>query len=130
LVDVVVVPMGLQTPSTPSVPSLTSLLGTPRSVQWLAANISFCICKALAGLVRRQPYQDPFSMHFLASTIVSGFGNCIWDESPGGTVSGKATNHIFKNYLNKVSSGSTRNTASILFSFILLFTLHLYISCF
>jgi hypothetical protein len=27
-------------------------------------------------------------MHFLASTIVSGFGNCIWDEHPGGAVSG------------------------------------------
>jgi hypothetical protein len=24
---------------------------------------------------------------FLASTIVSGFGDCIWDGSPGGTVS-------------------------------------------
>jgi hypothetical protein len=48
--------MGLQTPSTPLVPSLTSLLGTPHSVQWLAANIHFCICKALAGSPRRQPY--------------------------------------------------------------------------
>jgi hypothetical protein len=25
--------------------------------------------------------------HFLAFTIVSGFGDYIWDESPGGTVS-------------------------------------------
>ena len=26
-------------------------------------------------------------MHFLASTRVSVFGDCIWDGSPGGTVS-------------------------------------------
>jgi hypothetical protein len=40
LVDIVVLPLGLQTPSTPLVPSLTPLLGTPHSVQWLAANIA------------------------------------------------------------------------------------------
>jgi hypothetical protein len=58
------------------------------SVQWLASSFLLCICKALAGPLRRQPYQAHFSVHFLASTIVSGFGNCIWNESPGGTVSG------------------------------------------
>jgi hypothetical protein len=73
LVDIVVLPVGLQSPSTSSVLSLT--------VQWLAASIHLCICKALEGPLRRQPYQAPFSMHFLASTIVSGFGKCIWDES-------------------------------------------------
>ena len=88
MVDIVLLPMGLQTPSSPSVPSLTLLLGAPHSVQWLAANIRLCICKALARLLRRQPYQAPVTMHFLASTIVSGFGNYIWDESPGVTVSG------------------------------------------
>ena len=76
--------MGLQTPSTPSIPSLTPLLGTLCSVQWFAANICLCICQALAGPLRRQPYQAPVSKHFLASTIVSGFSDCIWDESPGG----------------------------------------------
>jgi hypothetical protein len=30
LVDIIVLPMRLQTPSTPSVPSLTPQLGTPR----------------------------------------------------------------------------------------------------
>ena len=88
LVDIVVLPMGLQNPSTPLVLSLIPLLGTLCSVQWLAENICLCIFKALAGPLRRQPYQAPFSMYFLASTTVSGFGNCIWDESPGGTVSG------------------------------------------
>jgi hypothetical protein len=37
LVDIVVLPMGLQTPSTPSVLSLTPLLGTLHSVQCLSA---------------------------------------------------------------------------------------------
>jgi hypothetical protein len=70
LVDIFVLPMGLQTPSTPSVLSLTLLLETPHSVQWLAASIHLCICKALAGPLRRQPFQAPLSMHFLASALV------------------------------------------------------------
>jgi hypothetical protein len=80
--------MGLQIPSTPSVLSLTPLMQTLRSVQWLAANIQLCICKALAEPLRKQPYQAPFNMPFFTSKIVPGFGNCIWDGSPGGTVSG------------------------------------------
>jgi hypothetical protein len=56
------------------------LLGTLCSVQWLAANICRCIYKVLVGPLRRQPYQAPFSIHFVVCTIVSGFGNCIWDE--------------------------------------------------
>jgi hypothetical protein len=39
LVDIVVLPIGLQTPSAPSVFSLNPPLGTPCSVQWLAALI-------------------------------------------------------------------------------------------
>jgi hypothetical protein len=41
----------------------------------------------LAEPLRRKLYQAPVSWHFLASTIVSGFDNCIWDGSPGGAVS-------------------------------------------
>jgi len=37
--------------------------------------------------LRRQLYQAPVSKHFLASAIVTGFGGCIWDGSPGGAVS-------------------------------------------
>jgi hypothetical protein len=79
--------MRLQTPSPPSVLSLTPPLGTPCSVQWLAESIHFCICQALAEPLRRELYQTPVSKHFLAPTIVSGFGDCIWDGSPGGAVS-------------------------------------------
>ena len=88
LVDIVVFPMGLQTPSAPSVFSLTSPLGTPCSVQWLAVSIRLCICQALAEPPRGQLYQALVSMQFLAFTIVSGFGASVWDGSLGGAVSG------------------------------------------
>jgi hypothetical protein len=88
LFAIVVLLMGLQTPSTPSGLSLTPLLGTACSVQWLAASIDLCIYKVLAGPLRRQLYQTPVSKQLLASTIVSGFGHCLWDGSTGVAVSG------------------------------------------
>jgi hypothetical protein len=44
-------------------------------------SICLCICQALAEPLRRQLYQAPVSMHFLASTIVSGFGVCPIDPN-------------------------------------------------
>jgi hypothetical protein len=88
LVDIVVLPMGLQTPSAPSVLFLTCPLGSSCSVQWLVVSICFCICQALAEPLRRQLYQAPVSKLFLASTIESGFGVCIREGSPGRAVSG------------------------------------------
>jgi hypothetical protein len=85
LFDIVVSSMGLQTLSSPSILSLTPRLETLGSVQWLA--MSLFICQALAESLRRQLYQAPVSKHFLASTIVSGFGNSIWNGSPGRAVS-------------------------------------------
>jgi hypothetical protein len=61
-VDIVVLPMGLQTPSAPSVLSLTPSLGTPCSVQWLAVSICLCTCQDLGGPLRRQLYQIPVSI--------------------------------------------------------------------
>jgi hypothetical protein len=67
LVDIIVLPMGLQTSSVPSVLSLTPPLGTPLgtqcSVQWLAVSIHLCICQDLAEPLRRQLYQAPVSKH-------------------------------------------------------------------
>jgi hypothetical protein len=88
LVDIVHLPIGLQTPSAPSVLSLAPPLGTLCSVQLLAASICLCVCQALAEPLRRQPYQAPVSI-YLASTIVPAFGDCIQDGSPGGAVSGR-----------------------------------------
>nr|AAQ96249.1 LRRGT00036 [Rattus norvegicus] len=55
--------------------------------KWLVVSICFCICEALGEPLKRQVYQAPFSMHFLASKILSGFRDCIGDgsqwEGPG-----------------------------------------------
>jgi hypothetical protein len=75
-------------PSAPSVLPLTPPLGSLCSVLWLASSICICIGQNLLEPFRRQLYQAPVSKHFLASTIVSGFGVCMWDGSPGGAVSG------------------------------------------
>ena len=53
LVDSVVLPMGLQTPSAPSVLSLKLLLWTLCSVRLLSLSICLCICQALAEPLRR-----------------------------------------------------------------------------
>jgi hypothetical protein len=79
---------GVENPSASSVLSLTPPLGTPCSVQWLAASIPICIGQALTEPLRRQLCQAPVSKHFLASTKGSEFRVCIWDGSPGGAVSG------------------------------------------
>jgi hypothetical protein len=88
LIHIVVPSMGLQTPSVPWVLSLIPPLGNLCSVQWLAESMHLCICQALVEPLRRQLYQTPVSKHLLASIIVSGFGDYIWDGSPGGAVSG------------------------------------------
>jgi hypothetical protein len=84
----VVTPMGLLTPSAPWVLLLVPPLGTLCSVQWLTEDIHLYICQVLLEHLRRQLYQAPVSKHLLASTIVSGFSDCIWDRYPGGAVSG------------------------------------------
>ena len=87
MVDFIVLPMGLQTPFAPSALTVTPPLWTMSSVQWLPMKICICICQALAEPLRRQLYRTPINKQFLASTIVSGFGVCIWDGSPDGTLS-------------------------------------------
>jgi hypothetical protein len=78
LVGIVVLPMSCKPlQSAPSLLSLTPPLETLCSVQQLAVSICLCICQALAKPLRRQLYQAPVSKHFLASSIVSGFG-CLY----------------------------------------------------
>jgi hypothetical protein len=88
LVHIVVPPMGLQTPLAPWILSLVPPLGTLCSVQRLAESIHLCICQKVVEPLRRELYQGPVSKHLLASIIVSGIGDCIWDRSQGGAVSG------------------------------------------
>ena len=80
-VDTVTPSMELPTPVAPLVPSPTHPLGSPCSVQRLAASICLCIYQALSEPLRGQPYQNPVSKHFLASTIASRFGDYKWDRS-------------------------------------------------
>jgi hypothetical protein len=77
--------MGLQTPSALSVLSLTPELKTLCSVQWLVVSSVFVkLWLSLSG----ESYMSPVNKLFLASAIVSRFGDTIWDGSPGGTDSG------------------------------------------
>ena len=50
-------------------------------------SIHSCICQALADTLQRKLYQAPVLKLLLASTKVYGFGGCLWDGSPGKTVS-------------------------------------------
>jgi hypothetical protein len=56
LVDIVVPPMGLLSPSAPSVLPLTPPLGFLCEIQCLAACTHICIGKALAERLREQLY--------------------------------------------------------------------------
>jgi hypothetical protein len=85
LVDIVVLPKGFQTPS--ASPVLSLIIEDPVLSPTVGCLASASVFVSLWQGLRRQPYQAPFSMHFLASTIVSGFGNCIqgcWEDSNAG----------------------------------------------
>jgi len=65
-------------------PFSNSSIRNPVLVQWLVVSPCICIGQALAESLRRQLYQAPVSIYFLASAIVSEFGDCIWDGSQVG----------------------------------------------
>ena len=71
LVYIVVLPMGLQTPSASLVFPLTPPLGSPCFVQWLAASILIYFSRVPAESLRRHPYQALVSKYFLAAAIVT-----------------------------------------------------------
>jgi len=73
LVHIVVLPMGLQTPSAPWVLSLAPSLGTLCSVQWMAVSIHLCICQALA---------EPRICIFLYTVNVWQHNQCPWSYFP------------------------------------------------
>ena len=70
-----------------SFPSLLYWGPTAQSNDWLPASASLFVSlyQSLSG---DSYIRLPLAQHFLASTIVSGFGVYIWDGSPGGAVSG------------------------------------------
>jgi len=74
----IIVLMGLQAPSTLSVLPLILPKGVLFSVWCFAASIDLCIGHALDVSLKRDLYPVPCSMHFLASSILSSFGGCIY----------------------------------------------------
>ena len=100
--DIVVPPMGLQTPSDPSVLSQIPPLENLCSVQWLAISTYLCIFQALAETFRRQLYMAPDSKKFLASTMMSRFVNCIWYGS-------RLLLNLIKNFSNVTEYKITSN---------------------
>jgi hypothetical protein len=54
------------------------------------------------GPLRRQLYQAPFSKYLLASTVLSEFGDCIWDGCPVGA---KIKHSGSTNFESKTLSG-------------------------
>ena len=88
LIDIVVLPMRLQTPSAPIIIDLTSPLGFPCSVQYLAVHMRMCVRMALAETLRGQLYQASVRKHSLASAIVSGFGVRRCDGSISEAIAG------------------------------------------
>jgi hypothetical protein len=87
LVDIVLLPMWLQSPSALSVLPLTLPLGYQCSVRWWAISICICIGQAVAEHHRNQLHQASVSKCFLESAIVSGFGVSKWVGSLGGAIS-------------------------------------------
>jgi hypothetical protein len=102
LIDIDVLPMGLQARSAPSVLSLT--LPCAQS-DVLALCILACIVLALPEPFRGQLYQALVIKCFLAPIIVSGFGVCRRDGSLGGVVSGRpflqTLFHIINEFINE-----------------------------
>lgn len=87
LVNNVVLPIWLQSPSAHSALPLTFPLGSLGSVQWLAVSICMCISQGLAEPLRNQPYKTPIWKHILASAIVLGYGVCRRNGLHSGAVS-------------------------------------------
>jgi hypothetical protein len=76
LVDIIVNPFSSFGPFSNS--STGDLIGDPVLSPIMDTSICLYICQALAEPLKRQLYQAPVSTHLLASTIVSGFVDCIW----------------------------------------------------
>jgi hypothetical protein len=71
LVDIVVLPMRLQTPSAPSVLYLTRPLGSLCSAQWLAENTLLCISQALT-------VSQETAISGSCQQALLGFCNSVW----------------------------------------------------
>ena len=78
MVDFVVPDMGLQNPSAPLVISLTPPLGTPCSVNGCENTPLYLSGSGRAS--QETAISDSCQQALLGIHIVSGFGDCIWDD--------------------------------------------------
>ena len=86
LLDIVVLPMGLQSPSAASFLPLTLPLGSPGSVQWLTVSICICIDQVLAEpLGTAVPGSCQQTLLGISNSV--WFDVCVWVVSLGGVVS-------------------------------------------
>jgi hypothetical protein len=65
----------------------SSFIGDPMLSPMDGCEHPFLFVRHWAEPLMRQLYQAPISKHLVAYTTVSGFGDCIWNGSPGGEVS-------------------------------------------
>jgi hypothetical protein len=75
-------------PSAPSVLSLTPPLGVPVLSLMVGFKHPYLYWSGSGRASQETADQAPVSKHFLTSAIVSGFGVCMWNRFPGGSVSG------------------------------------------
>jgi hypothetical protein len=88
LVDIVVLPMGLQSPSALSLLPPTFSYWSQTSIQWLTVSICICLSQLLVEPLWGQPCHVSVCMHKITSVIVSGFCVSPCDGSQVGLVTG------------------------------------------
>jgi hypothetical protein len=88
LVDIAVLPTGLQTPSTPLVLSLTPPLGTPSLSPIVGCEHLPLYLSRSRRASQETAISGSFSKYFLVYTIVSRFGYCILGWTPKWVISG------------------------------------------
>lgn len=77
-----------------------SSIEVPFSVQYLTCDHPYWSESGRAS----QEKAISISKHFLASSVVIGFGGCIWDGSPSGAVSGWPFLHTLVHFCPHISS--------------------------
>jgi len=65
-----------------------NFIESPCSIQCLATIILTSVSRVLSVSLRRHPYLTPVNKDLVASAIVTGLCDCIWDRSTHGVVSG------------------------------------------
>ena len=109
LVETMVLPMGLSSPSIALVLALTLPQGSLTSVQWLTVSICIFLCQLLVDPLKEQPCQAPVFKHSITSVMMSGFGVCPRDGSHIGLVFSLGSIFVPVFLLDRNNSGSEKS---------------------